>query len=224
MTVKTNDTHALSNVIEVTTPAGMDYPFLDNGEAGPNFWIATAPWALTTEDFRSPGHSWADSPGGNYENNISSQPLTLAAPFSLANAVDPVLTFWNRHDIATGDLAAAEISTNLGGSWTTLASFGPGQTSGWRQERIPLTAWIGQNSVLIRFRMSSDANHNAEGWFIDDISVAEAPPVVQPPAIDQVASHSMRLTWVAPHAPLFSHYAVHRTVGSDADIHSPLAR
>lgn len=32
-----------SNAIAVTTMAGMDYPFLDNGEGGPNTWVATPP-------------------------------------------------------------------------------------------------------------------------------------------------------------------------------------
>ncbi len=75
--------HSLSEEVTAATPAGMDYPFLDDGEAGPNFWTTTSPWALSDEDFHSSGRAWSDSPGGNYADGIASQPLTLAAPLDL---------------------------------------------------------------------------------------------------------------------------------------------
>jgi hypothetical protein len=46
MVVNLDQLHALSNELTVSTPAGMDYPFLDNGEAGGGAWVAALPWAL----------------------------------------------------------------------------------------------------------------------------------------------------------------------------------
>ncbi len=46
MVLSTDDLHSLSNEIQANTPAGMDYPFLDNGEGGSMNWAADAPWAI----------------------------------------------------------------------------------------------------------------------------------------------------------------------------------
>jgi hypothetical protein len=67
---------AFSGVIPATTIMGMDYPFLDNCEAGGGDWVADAPWALTTDDYVSPTHSWEDSPGASYTGGIAGQSRT----------------------------------------------------------------------------------------------------------------------------------------------------
>jgi hypothetical protein len=220
MVLAANGLHSLSNEINVTTPAGMDYPFLDDGESGPNFWVATAPWALSDEDYQSPGHAWSDSPGGNYANAIASQALTLAAPLDLSTATAPVLSFHHRLELAAGDTANVEVSNNQGSSWSVLASFTAG-TQPWQRARLPLTAYAGQSSVLLRFRLTTDPSGNADGWHVDDISVAESPAVIAAPAFDQVASHSLRLTWAASASLPFAHYAIHRSTTPGVGINSP---
>ncbi|MCX7721511.1 MAG: immune inhibitor A, partial [Verrucomicrobiae bacterium] len=121
--VNTNGLLTLGNEIAVTTHPGMDYPFVDNGEGGPNTWIADAPWALSAEDAASPTRAWSDSPGTNYANGIASQSLTLAAPlFFAGTAVSPVLSFNHKYDFAAGDAGYVEISTNAGASWITPVS------------------------------------------------------------------------------------------------------
>ncbi|MDW8310156.1 MAG: immune inhibitor A, partial [Verrucomicrobiales bacterium] len=206
--VTTNGLLTLGNEIAVTTHPGMDYPFVDNGEAGPNTWIAEAPWALSAEDAASPTRAWSDSPGANYANGIPSQSLTLAAPlFFAGSAVSPVLSFNHKYDFASGDSANVEISTNAGASWTTLATFIGTATNTWRRSRISLAAYTNA-TALIRFRITTDPSANADGWHIDDISVAEAPTVINAPVLDQVTSHSIRVSWAANSDPTFSHYAV----------------
>ncbi|MCC5833411.1 MAG: hypothetical protein JJU20_01645 [Opitutales bacterium] len=212
----------LSNEVSGMTEAGMDYPFLDDGEGGPNTWIPTAPWALSDQYSYSGDYAWADSPYSNYENNIASQALTLAAPMDLSSAEQPVLSFVHRYSFASGDTGNVEISTNNGGSWSTLVAYSTGQTD-WRRERHDLSSYTGAPSVLIRFRLTSDSTNNDEGWYIDDISVAEAPTTVPAPAIDDIASHSMRLTWTANTDPIFSHYAIHRSTSSSVNHQSTLA-
>jgi hypothetical protein len=220
MTLNSAGLHSLSNEVAVSTPAGMDYPFLDDGEGGPNLWVASPPWALSDEDHHSPGHAWSDSPGGNYANGIPSQALTLAAPMDLTAATAPVLSFHHRLDLAAGDTANVEISTNQGISWSVLASYTAG-TQPWQRARLPLTAYAGQASVLLRFRLTTDASGNADGWHIDDISVAESPTVIAAPAFDQVASHGLRLTWSASPSLPFAHYAIHRSTTPGVGINSP---
>jgi hypothetical protein len=220
MTLNSAGLHALSNEISLTTPAGMDYPFLDDGEAGPNLWVATSPWAISDEDFKSPGHAWSDSPGGNYADGVASQALTLAAPLDLSTSTNPVLSFHHRYDLAAGDTLSVEASTNLGSSWAALDTYAAG-TAPWKQRRLPLTSYAGQASVLLRFRITTNASANADGWHVDDISVAEAPAVMPAPAIDQISSHSMRLNWNASTALPFSHYAIHRSASTGVDFNSP---
>ncbi|MDP3851089.1 MAG: immune inhibitor A, partial [Luteolibacter sp.] len=220
MVLSSSGLHSLSNETAAATPAGMDYPFLDDGGGGPNFWIAASPWTLSDEDFHSPGHAWSDSPGGNYADGIASQPLTLAAPLDLTTSTQPVLTFCHRHVLAAGDTANVEISTNLGSSWTSLSSYGAGSLA-WSQARLPLAAYAGQSSVLLRFRLTTNASANADGWHIDDISVAEAPAEIAAPAVDEITSHTLRLTWGANTSLPFSHYAIHRSTSPGVGINSP---
>ena len=80
MVLLTNGIHNLGGEVTAQTVAGMDFPFLDNGEAGGGIWVAEPPWGLSSESSASPTNAWADSPGAMYSNNLSSCALTLASP------------------------------------------------------------------------------------------------------------------------------------------------
>jgi hypothetical protein len=219
--VSTNGLVTLGNEIAVTTHPGMDYPFLDNGEGGPNTWVADAPWALSDEDAVSPTQAWSDSPGTNYANGIGSQALTLAAPMSFAGqAVAPVLSFNHKFDFAAGDSGYAEISLNNGADWTALASFTGNSAGQWRRARLSLAAYTNAPSVLVRFRLTTDPSATADGWHIDDISVAESPQVVLAPVLDQITSHTLRVSWPASTDPQFAQYAVFRSTAPGVGINS----
>lgn len=214
----------LGNEIAVTTHPGMDYPFVDNGEGGPNTWIADAPWALSDEDAASPSRAWSDSPGTSYANGIGSQSLTLAAPLALAGgALAPVLSFHHKYDFAPGDTGFVEISLNHGADWTALGSFTGTSSNQWRRARYSLAPHTNAAAVLLRFRITTDASANADGWHIDDISVAESPRVVPAPVLEEITSHSLRVSWPASGDPLFAAYAVYRSTAPGVDINSTLA-
>lgn len=220
MTLTSRGLHSLSNEVNAITPPGMDYPFLDDGEAGPNLWVANPPWTLSDEDSHGSGFAWSDSPGENYVGGIASQALTLVAPMDLSTATQPVLTYFHRYTLASGDTSNVEVSTNSGSSWQVLAIYSAGAAD-WSQVRVPLTAYIGQSSVLIRFRLTTNASDHADGWHIDDISVAESPATVLAPAVGEITSHSLRLTWNANSSLPFSHYAIHRATSPGVNINSP---
>jgi len=222
--VSTNGLLTLGNEIAVTTHPGMDYPFVDNGEAGPNTWIADAPWALSDEDAASPTHAWSDSPGTNYANGIGSQSLTLAAPLAFAgHAVAPVLSFNHQFDFTAGDAGYVEISLNNGADWAALGSFTGTSSNQWRRARYSLAAHTNAAAVLLRFRITTDASANADGWHVDDISVAESPAVVPAPVLDEITSHSIRVSWLASGDPMFAAYAVFRSTAPGVGINSTLA-
>jgi len=222
--VNTNGLLTLGNEVMVTTHPGMDYPFVDNGEGGPNSWVAEAPWALSSEDAASPMLGWSDSPGSDYGNGITSQALTLAAPLFLAgHANAPVLSFRQKHDFASGDSGNVEISVNSGADWASLASFTGNSSNQWLRTRFSLDSYTNAASVLLRFRITTDSSTQADGWHLDDISVAESPAVVNAPVLDEVTSHTIRVSWAANTDPMFSHYAVFRSAAPGAGINSTLA-
>ncbi|HOX63300.1 MAG TPA: immune inhibitor A [Verrucomicrobiota bacterium] len=221
--VNTRGLLTLGNEIAVTTHPGMDYPFTDNGEGGPNIWVAEAPWALSSEDALSPEHGWSDSPGANYANNITSQALTLAAPLFLAGqASAPVFSFYHKYDFASGDSGNAEVSLNNGTDWTSLASFTGTSSNQWRRARFSLAPYSNAVSVLLRFRITTDSATQGDGWHLDDISVAESPAVVNAPVLDQITSHTIRVSWAAAAGDMFSHYAVFRSTTPGVGINSTL--
>ena len=46
--VRYAELHSLSNEESAATPAGMDYPFLDNGEGGGSAWTAGTPQGVVS--------------------------------------------------------------------------------------------------------------------------------------------------------------------------------
>lgn len=85
----TNDLESQWFDLPAFTPAGMDYPFLDNGEGGVGLWMAVGGWALSTNLAFSGERAWTDSPGDHYTNNLNIA-LTLVAPLNLSSAARPV--------------------------------------------------------------------------------------------------------------------------------------
>jgi hypothetical protein len=222
MVLTTDDLHSMSNEISATTLTGMDYPFLDNAEGGSGAWNADAPWAITTEQARSGSSSWSDSPSTDYADGISAQSLTLSAPMDLSTATDPVWTFWFRCDLISGDFGYAEVSTDGGSSWTALATLSNSEnTSEWQQGRISLSSYLLPN-VLLRFRLTTNASNTADGIYLDDISVAEAPTAMGTPIVTSLDSHSLTVSWSASTHPQLDHYVLYRAQGSTVGLNDDL--
>ena len=216
LTIDSDGLHSLSNEITVQTPAGMDFPFLDDAEGGAGHWIPDATWGITNEAARSGTHAWSDSPGSDYENNLSARSLTLAAPLDLSSTSHPVWTFWYRCALASGDSAHAEISTNGGISWSVLGSLSAADnTEEWSQARIQLDAYKG-TPVLLRLRLTTNATVTADGLQIDDISVAEAPVALPVPAVSDINPYGCTLNWAPSVHPQLHHYAIYRGQGTNA--------
>jgi hypothetical protein len=219
MAVSADALHAEGNEIPVTLPAGMDYPFLDTGEAGGTYWIADGGWTLSEERAHAGSRSWSDSPGTLYPNSGNAS-LRLAMPLDLKDAAMPVLTFWQLCDIQSGDAGVVEVSINNGTDWSVLKTVtGVTATNAWSRERITLAAYAGQAAVLLRFRLTTSASGQSDGWWLDDISVAEAPAAIPSLLLDQATSHTLRLSWPQSADPVFSHYAVHRVTGVSGVTH-----
>lgn len=212
---------SLSNEVDGTTLAGMDFPLLDTGESGPATWNAENPWALSDEAAHDGTQAWSDSPGGDYASGLAGTSLTLAAPVDLSAATQPVLSFWHTYDFPGNDHGLVEVSTNGGLDWSALADYTGGSVAEWTHVQLDLSAYR-TVSVLVRFRVTTDSSTTGDGWHIDDISLSEQPAALDAPVLTEQGPHSVRLTWNEGTDVSFSHYAIHRASPSGASINSLL--
>ncbi|MGZ3772807.1 MAG: S8 family serine peptidase [Pseudobdellovibrionaceae bacterium] len=110
----------------------------------------------------------SDSPGGSYGYNIDAS-LTLP-PLKISSR-DAVLSFKSKFEFEPGyDFGYVELSTDDGQSWKQLAQFNGAQT--WTEYTYALESFLDKSaSILIRFRVKSDATHSMDGWYLSQISV-----------------------------------------------------
>jgi len=99
--------HTLSNPIPWSEDAEGA---LVNWNVGSN--TGTSNWAITNEDARGGSFCITDTPGASY---APSQDTWIETAVDLTDAVWPVLEFWDKYDIGTGDWIRLEISKDGGG-------------------------------------------------------------------------------------------------------------
>ena len=96
-----------------------------------------------------------------------------------------MLTFWDRYALGGGDWTRLEIYDGNDGYWIPLYGVLDGATQPeWRKQQVDLSQFRGRANVRIRFRVGTDWGTPGDGWYIDDVSVAENPlagtPLVLP--------------------------------------------
>ncbi len=139
----------------------------DDVESGNIGWQANSPWAISTNQSVSPTHSWTDSPGGDYANNINISLTSPAIDVSNADAVE--VSYMSLCDTeATFDFGYFEVRYD-NGSWQEIKRC-DNQPS-WQQESHQLALPGGTQNLSIRFRLDTDGFVTQDGWHIDDISV-----------------------------------------------------
>ena len=155
---------------ETTTAAGFIYPFTDTLEGSVAAWSPTGSWAVTTEQAYSGTHAWTDSPNAAYG---ASQDTSLGLHIDLGTATKPVLTFWHKYALDTeSDFIYVEAQIVGTSTWKRLY-FATGTAPAWVEEHVDLSDYAGKDMNL-RFRLTSDSNGiQSQGWFIDDVSIAE---------------------------------------------------
>jgi hypothetical protein len=145
--------------------------FEDDMESGSGQWTAESPWHLTTGTYRSPSHSWADSPGGDYGNNVDVSLTTVS--IDVLELTEPVVMFQGCYELVANDHGYVELSLN-GGEWTRVLTYTDG-TRLWYSEGAELDHTDVITSLRARFRLSSDGSGTADGWYIDDVIITGDP-------------------------------------------------
>src|SRR5690606_22123359 len=113
-TVDTNDAYTASNERSATT-VPLNLPVSDSLE-NLDQWVTTGSWGISTQNPHGGSGTLADSPVGDYENSRDSYALTAV---NLNGTSWPVLRFWDRVRMSSGDWGRVEVSTD-GNSWTSV--------------------------------------------------------------------------------------------------------
>jgi len=149
--------------------------FPDDIESGPGDWTTggTTQWAIVEAEYNSPPHSWADSPGGNYDNNADS--WLLLPRIDLSRKWRNRLTYSLRMEAeAYRDFLYIEASVD-GITWTNIYGPGVGYTGSTGDTFVKVTDDIseydGQPAVYIRFRLVTDSQNTFDGVYIDDVDI-----------------------------------------------------
>jgi|GEM_PF-6042876 len=140
----------------------------DNVEGAARF-TAGAPWATTTTQALSPIRSWADSPAGNYANNVNAT-LTGNETVSVTSLADAHAVFgMNLNTELFNDTLRVLITADGG---PTLERTRYSGANGWGYYAAPVQ---GIASSRVSFQFVSNGSTAADGVYLDDIGFAGEP-------------------------------------------------
>ena len=168
-----------------TCPADVLYHKDFDGNAGMGDWVDPGGyWGITSVESNSPPSSLADSPLGNYPDQLT-RTVTLEDDIALTGYPSFSLEFMTKFEIEIGfDTCFVEISTNAGTTWIRLGHFNGESPSDylWHLYDGDLGGYTDE-TIRIRFRFESDAGYNVDGIFIDDMFIIGDPTDNSPPLI-----------------------------------------
>lgn len=186
-----DDIHIWNDVSPYLTSANPFYLNMENEIADATFltnstsnFYAGGEWKLSTADKRSGAKSWTASPASVYPTPGDST-LELIPILDLNGVVDPILTFWTKHDINTQHYLVAEARRIADTSWTQLnwvsrtgetpINQRQGRNGAWTRNLADLKAIFGNQKILIRFRLVAFNNITGTtmtgNWSLDDIYI-----------------------------------------------------
>jgi uncharacterized protein (TIGR03437 family) len=187
------------NLAEISVSASVAREkviFADTVEKGNQGWITNGAWSIVGNRSVSTAHCWTDSPGRNYYNADS---VWLASPtFDLSGMSEVTLGFAHSYQLDQNlDFCLVEYSNDDGVTWSRAAAFSRTQAS-FVPARIRLRGLDGQARARIRFRLQSDLQSAADGWYIDDIRLTarSADPAI-------IALHSAQQPIITSLSPAF---------------------
>ena len=153
----------------------------DNGGftvSGTTSWAWGAPTSGPSAPYSIP-NVWATNLAGNYGSSeagwITSPVIDLSAYAGLA----PTISFqhWNDIESTSFDWGAVEATKDGGATWQDV-SCKIGDVTTWTQKTIALDSTYAVSDFQFRFYFRSDGSGNYAGWYIDDVAVSVATPVV----------------------------------------------
>ncbi|GAB4382600.1 MAG: hypothetical protein Kow0075_14490 [Salibacteraceae bacterium] len=180
-----------------------NYPYCEDFEDNNGAWNSSGvlpSWehGVPNNNYISSAYSgtkaWVTDLNGNYSNDELSY---LTTPeFDFSNLNDPVITFYTKFALESGDDGVQlQVSQDSGNTFTVLGStsssnwynsnsiaalVSTGNGNGWTdstdwvQMSYDLSSYAGDTSLMFRFVMAADGNATAEGIAIDKVMVSES--------------------------------------------------
>jgi len=123
-------------------------------------------------DAASGFYSLTESPTGDYTTNRNIS-ATINGSFNLTGYATILLTYYHHHALrwtSSADMGRVEVSTDGGAIWTVVRSHTNylGDKNQFKRTDVVMNTYAGQ-TIRLRFRFTSDASNNDDGWFIDDV-------------------------------------------------------
>ena len=156
----------------------------DNGgfvSSGANSsWAWGAPTSGPNAAYSDP-NVWATNLSGYYNNSEESYITSPVIDLSGYAGLAPTISFWHWYssESNTWDWAGVEVSNNGGTTWTSVwEKFGT-SVSPWTFKSLQLDPTYAVSNFQFRFHFHSDSSVNSYyGWYIDDVAVTVAEPVI----------------------------------------------
>ncbi len=183
-------------------------------------------WGIPTS---GPGNAhsgtklWATVLGGTYSDNSDSRLFTPT--LSLANIVDPILTYWQWYQFEYSSATfwdGGNIKISMDGGLFQLVTptggydgvinnpvnilhnepvYGTTDLGNfWHQDTVDLASFAGHD-IQVRFHFGTDALTVELGWYLDDVVIQGYLPGAPPEVTDLVAlivGSNLVLTWTDP--------------------------
>ena len=143
-------------------------------------WAWGAPTSGPGAPYSAP-NVWATNLAGNYNNSeesyITSPVIDLSAHVGLAPTVSFV--HWYSSESNSWDYGSVEASMDGGATWNVIwQKFGT-SVDPWTPKSLQLDPAYAVSNFQFRFHFHSDGSvNNYAGWYIDDVAVTVAEPVV----------------------------------------------
>jgi len=135
----------------------------------------TGTWGLTNVAFVSPPNSLTDSPNGDYkpksDNFVIFAPVVVKAP-NLTLSFEEIAII-----DSSGDAGIISISRDFGRSWKDIAFIDMRRSAGFK-DNVSQSQWFTEHrsladfendTVLIKFTLTSNPLKNKDGWYIDNL-------------------------------------------------------
>ncbi|MCE1164777.1 MAG: T9SS type A sorting domain-containing protein [Bacteroidetes bacterium] len=147
---------------------GTGYSILrDSAENGTTNFPTMTNWAIVTNKYLSPTHSFKGSCLSSTVSQMVSVPLNVSAYPSV------YLSWYQKFALETGyDYGFVDVSSNNGTTWQRIATFNGLDSASWKLQSFDISSLVtGSTNMLIRFRDSCDTSLNWDGWYVDNINV-----------------------------------------------------
>ncbi len=132
-------------------------------------------WELTNQFYYSPPNCITESKSGKYKSNETN----FITMYPILASKSHYLRFRTAAIVHVSDSAIVEISKDLGKSWSLLDAFNINSYPTWKDKQLTQEDWLEkvykfdgiieeQDTVVVRFRMKSNAALEDDGWYIDN--------------------------------------------------------